>query len=201
MIKPNRHKQRKAATHQKMLCAVREAVVEKGYSHVDILDITERANVSKASFYKHFANKEECVRELMQQGFDALVEQIFAGERTAPSRQEWVLNSLRQVFNWSEANREFLLIMVGGAASSRLNTFGRNYMLEIIERVMAEFGADQESTRYSPQINAQITTGVMIQVLGWWLENDTGYSADEMASLIHDVLKNGLGPLATDAAQ
>ena len=61
----SRHAQRKAATHQGLIDAARDVIAEKGYNHVDILDITERANVSKATFYKHFANKEACVRELM----------------------------------------------------------------------------------------------------------------------------------------
>ncbi len=191
----NRHEQRKAATHQLLLDAARDVIVEQGYNNVDILDITERANVSKATFYQHFPNLEACARQLMLQGFNALAEQIFNGGRTAPSREEWVLNSLHKMFNWAASNREFLLIMLGGRASTQLNAFGRNYLVDITRRAMAEFGPGGEFVRYTPELRAQIITGILIQLLGWWLENDTGYSASDMARVIHEVLHNALGPL------
>ncbi len=113
--KHNRHEQRKAATREGLLHAAREVIVEKGYDDVDILDITERADVAKATFYQHFANKEDCARQLMLQGFDALVRRIMSEEQTTGSRSEWVLNSYRNLFQWAEANHEFLSIMLGGS--------------------------------------------------------------------------------------
>ena len=193
--RPNRHAQRRAATHQSLLEAAREVIVEKGYDSVDILDITERANVSKATFYQHFPHKEECARELMLQGFDALVQQVVAAQETAGSHEEWMFDSLRSVFAWAAENREFLLIMVGGRASHRLNLFGRDYMVEITGRLLEQTGFNQRTHRLPLPVVAQAITGVLIQLLGWWLENDTGYSADQMAQLVIDVLVNGVGPL------
>lgn len=193
---PNRHAQRKAITHQRLIDAARALIVEKGYTHVDILDITERANLSKATFYQHFANKEACVRELMQQGFDALLEQVLSTRPPNALDSVWIIDSLAMVFAWAEQNRELLLIMVGGAATSRLNVFGRNYMVEVVERTLLGELADlQPARRHPPAIQAQVLTGVVIQMLGWWLEHDTGYSARQMGELIHDILQHGLGPL------
>jgi AcrR family transcriptional regulator len=196
MQRLNRHEQRKAATHQSLLEAAREVIVEMGYNHVDILDITERANVSKATFYQHFPNKEECVRQLMLQGFDALVQQIIT-EKEVPnlSREEWMLNSFRTLFAWAESNREFLLIMLGGGASHQLNVFGRTYMAEITERLLNDMGYNRVEHPYSATVIAQVITGLLIQLLAWWLEHDTNYSADDMARLVNSVLKNGVGPL------
>ncbi|HVO69201.1 MAG TPA: TetR/AcrR family transcriptional regulator [Aggregatilineaceae bacterium] len=193
IVSLTRHEQRKAATHQSLIDAARAVIVEKGYQRVDILDITERANVSKATFYKHFPNKEECVRELMQQGFDALIKQIMSVEGPTPVSPEWVRSSLEQAFVWAEDNREFLLIMIGGAASSQLNAFGRRYAADIIEHtILAEFVRDGGPTHFPPTLEAQIVTGMMIQLLGWWLENDTGYSAAEMADFVHVALLHGI---------
>lgn len=189
-----RHEQRKATTHQSLIDAARDAIAARGYSAVDILDITERANVSKATFYKHFANKEACVRELMQCGFDALVKQIMSVEMPAQGSAAWIESSFEQVFAWADANREFLLIMVGGAASSRLNAFGRSYMAEIVERtIVSDFASAAFALRFPPEIVAQIVTGIAIQLLGWWLERDTGYSAADMGRFMRDVFQHGIG--------
>jgi len=175
-----------------MLTAAREVIGEKGYNHVDILDITERANVSKATFYKHFANKEDCVRQLMHDGFDALADEIFQGARAAASREAWVRQSLERVFNWAAENREFMLIMVGGAASTRLNAFGRQYMVDLVERTIDKDEPDAPFSPYPPAIRAQVITGILIQALGWWLETDTGYSAAALAQMIQEILSRGL---------
>jgi AcrR family transcriptional regulator len=190
----SRHDQRKAATHQSLIDAARDRIAAQGYNNVDILDITECANVSKATFYKHFSNKEACVRELIEQGFDALVEKVLGVERGTPVSPQWIEDSFEQVFSWAQDNRAFLLIMVGGAASTQLNAFGRNYMAQVVERtIMAEFVADDRPPKFPPPIQAQIITGVVIQLLGWWLENDTGYSARQMARISLEALLEGIG--------
>jgi AcrR family transcriptional regulator len=189
-----RHEQRKAATHQGLIDAARDVIAEKGYNRVDILDITERANVSKATFYKHFANKEACVRELMQQGFDALVDKILSVNRPQTISPEWIQTSFEKLFSWAEENRDFLLIMVGGAASTQLNAFGRNYMAEVVERtITSEFSPSDAPARFPPAIQSQIVTGIVIQLLGWWLENDTGHSTADMARIVQEALLFGIG--------
>lgn len=185
----NRHAQRRAATHQKLLDALREVVFEKGYNDVDVLDITDRADVSKATFYQHFNNKEDALQELMINGFEALKEEIFAPQHTL-SEEDWRIGSLRHVFAWAEENRPFMLIMVGGAATTQLNQFGRSYMADIVRQNLKQF--PDETLRHPHEFHAQVVTGVLIQILGWWLENDTGYSALEIAQLVESVLVSAL---------
>ncbi len=188
----NRHARRKAETHQRLIDAARELISAHGYGQVDIATITERADVSKATFYKHFANKEGCVRELMGQGFDALVAEILAIPHAHPLDPAWMQHSFARVFRWADENRELMLIMVGGAASAQLNAFGRQYMAEVIERtIVSELAQVGLSGLIPPRVLAQVITGMLIQLLGWWLENDTGYSAADMASTMLTVLQQG----------
>ncbi len=187
----DRHERRKAATHQRLIDAARDLISAKGYSQVDILDITERADVSKATFYKHFDNKEACVRELMEQGFNALVAEIISAPRVHPFDPDWARASFERVFRWAEEHRELMLIMVGGAASTQLNAFGRQYLATVIERTLInEF--PQQTLSVPPHVLAQIVTGMMIQLLGWWLENDTGYTAADLADFMLGVLQRGV---------
>ncbi|MCD4684800.1 MAG: TetR/AcrR family transcriptional regulator [Anaerolineae bacterium] len=197
----NRHAQRKAATHQSLIDAARAVIVEQGYSKVEILDITERADVSKATFYTHFPNKEACVREMMEQGFDALVEELLKIQQTITAENEWIETTLGRVFSWAQDNRELLLIMVGGAASSQLNVFGRTYMADVVERTLVTRQPPLAiRSDYPPTVQAQVVTGIMIQLLGWWLENDVDYSAQDLARLVREVLQRGLSADDTDDA-
>ena len=192
--KPNRHQQRKAATRQALLEAAREVIVERGYNQVEILDITERANVSKATFYKHF-QQEAVVREIMLAG---LTRWSSASSRAGAAPKSARNGSRRAsgTFAWAAENRELLLIMVGGRASGQLGAFGRSYLVQHIERGFDEFGLFAETDDGVPRtLKAHVIAGALIQVLGWWLESDTGYSPSEIADLLQRVLVNGLGPL------
>ncbi len=188
----NRYEQRKAATHQSLIEAARELIGAEGYENVDVLDITERANLSKATFYQHFPNKEACVRTLILQGFEALAQEVFDSEKTAPTRWEWARGSFYKLFKWADENRRFVLIMVGGHASSELNTFGRAYMARISHRIIAEHALLLRD-RYPPEIAAQFITGATIQMLGWWLEAETSYSADDMAVMLSELFRRAFG--------
>ncbi|MEB2287434.1 MAG: TetR/AcrR family transcriptional regulator [Anaerolineae bacterium] len=188
-----RHGRRKAATHQRLIDAARDLISVHGYSQVDILTITERADVSKATFYKHFANKEACVRELMQQGFDALVTEIVSAPGAHSFDPAWVRGSFERAFRWAQENRELMLIMVGGAASTQLNAFGRQYLAQVIERTLISEFPQQTLTALIPaHVVAHLVTGMMIQLLGWWLENDTGCTATDLAEFLLIALQRGI---------
>ena len=90
--------------------------------------------------------------------------------------------------------------MVGGAASTQLNAFGRNYMAEVVERtITSEFIPEDAPARFSPTIQSQIITGIVIQLLGWWLENETQQSAADMAHIVQEALLCGIGKLDSPA--
>jgi AcrR family transcriptional regulator len=59
---------------ERLLVAMADATAAKGYAHVAVADVIERAGVSRRSFYEHFANKEECFLA----AYDAGVELILA---------------------------------------------------------------------------------------------------------------------------
>ncbi len=69
-------------------------------------------------------------------------------------------------------------------------------MAEIIERLLHLIGASDDKNGYPPPLIAQVITGILIQLLGWWLNNSTGYSADDMARIVNTIVTSGIGPLA-----
>lgn len=188
---PDRHAQRRAETHHKLLDAAREVILEKGYDRTEIIDITDHANVSRGTFYQHFTGKEDCVRELMQRGFDALAIEVTQNRPADGSGEmvEWVRRGFGKGFAWAEDNRELVLILFGGAASPELNIFARSYIVDLIERTQA---GRLPNDRHSPEVMAQVITGVFTQLVVWWLENDVEVTADGMADLTLDVLMNGV---------
>lgn len=60
----------------KMLFAALELFIAKGYKETSILDIVEKARVSKTTFYQQFANKDELLARLCQQLADQILAEV-----------------------------------------------------------------------------------------------------------------------------
>jgi AcrR family transcriptional regulator len=69
------------------------AVSESGYLAVTVADIVRRAKVSRAAFYAHFADKEDCFLAATAEGRELMISQVVAATRALPagSRDEEVL--------------------------------------------------------------------------------------------------------------
>src|SRR3954451_610367 len=59
-----------ASQRGRLLLAMAGAAAEKGYAHTTVADVIAGAGVSRATFYEHFAGKEDC----FVAAFDAGVE-------------------------------------------------------------------------------------------------------------------------------
>lgn len=83
-----------------------ELVVERPYDDIAVGDIIERAGVGRSTFYQHFANKEDLLRQSLAPGFEALGESLDEGR-----------DPERLVF-WTKtfwANRRVARVLLSGA--------------------------------------------------------------------------------------
>ena len=63
----------------------------------------------------------------------------------------------------------------------------------MVERTLISEFPQQTLTALIPaHVVAQIVSGMMIQLLGWWLENDTGHTATDLAEFMLIALQRGI---------
>jgi AcrR family transcriptional regulator len=70
---------------ERLLRAAAQEFAQRGYAGTSSESISRRASMSKATFYEHFANKEECMLELFDEGARALQAAMAQGASTAPT--------------------------------------------------------------------------------------------------------------------
>jgi len=83
----------RALQRERLLRSVIAAVSESGYLAVTVADIVRRARVSRAAFYAHFADKEDCFLAATAEGRELMIGQVLSAARALPpgSRDEEVL--------------------------------------------------------------------------------------------------------------
>ena len=69
---------------ERLLRAAAREFAERGYAGASSESISRRAGMSKATFYEHFANKEECMLALFDMGAELVQDAMAAAARNAP---------------------------------------------------------------------------------------------------------------------
>ena len=75
----------RASQRERLLRSVIAAVSESGYLAVTVADIVRRARVSRAAFYAHFADKEECFLAATAEGRELMIARVVAATRGLPA--------------------------------------------------------------------------------------------------------------------
>jgi AcrR family transcriptional regulator len=75
----------RASQRDRLLRSVIAAVSESGYPAVTIADIVRRARVSRAAFYTHFANKEECFLTATGEGRELMIGRVVSATGALPA--------------------------------------------------------------------------------------------------------------------
>ena len=75
----------RASQRERLLRSVIAAVSEAGYPGVTVADIVRRARVSRAAFYAHFADKEDCFLAATGEGRGLMIGTVVSATRALPS--------------------------------------------------------------------------------------------------------------------
>jgi AcrR family transcriptional regulator len=75
----------RASQRERLLRSVIAAVSEAGFAAVTVADIVRRARVSRAAFYAHFADKEDCFLAATAEGRDLMIAQVLSATRALPA--------------------------------------------------------------------------------------------------------------------
>lgn len=75
----------RASQLERLRRATIAAVAEAGYAAVTVADIVRRAKVSRAAFYTHFADKEDCFLAATREGRDLMTDRVVAATRGLPA--------------------------------------------------------------------------------------------------------------------
>jgi TetR/AcrR family transcriptional regulator len=136
---------------QRMLTAMIAAVAEKGYAHVAVADVVQRARVSRATFYEQFEDKTDCFVAAFHSCVDAFVGAL--REQIPPGPPRARLRSLLEKYlggmaAFPEGARVCMVEMyaVGPAAALHRKQIQLDFV-KILHGLHAELAASGEPVR------------------------------------------------------
>jgi AcrR family transcriptional regulator len=141
-------------------------ILEKGYEAISVGDICKSADISRSTFYAHFASKDDLKRSSLKQ----LRRQLIERYRSASARPgSGPLAFSLVMFEHAHEYLQFSRALVGSK--------GGAIALDIIRQTLCEFLEDElardkgeDTNDVVREVQVQHVVGAYIAVLTWWLD-------------------------------
>lgn len=183
----SRHERRRQQTRKLLIETTVQLVLEKGYEAITIQDITDRADLGRGTFYIHFKDKEDvlwtAIQDLIRE-MEAEAHRQFEGK--LPKQVEYY--GLLNMFRHAEKNRDLYRVVLGGQGSAVLTERVQDLLADVIRRDVENPELRDPNAEPPAEVIAQMMTGLMSRLIGWWLKKGNMYSAEQMAAMTYKVL-------------
>lgn len=181
-------------TRQALRSALLELIKEKSFDSLSVEEITERANLGRATFYLHYKDKEDLLleefREIARNRVQVLSEIPVLIWRSNQGQIDLVdehdpVMPLLLIFQHASQNADLYRILLrGGESSKRIVEQIREIIVQSINEILRTRMQTANPPR-PPQVPVELLaayfSGALISTLNWWLEQTEPMSPGEMA--------------------
>jgi AcrR family transcriptional regulator len=169
-------------TQEALRDALMALIEEKGYEAISVREITERAQINRATFYLHYRDKQDLLIRTSEQVFDLLAEEAGPIDRENLAFQK-PPQQLVIIFQHLAKNRDFYRAVLGKsgvpAFAARMRDYLAAFTQERIRRLYAIY--PNAIPIVEERFVSQYLAGALLGIMIWWLENDLPHSPEYMA--------------------
>jgi AcrR family transcriptional regulator len=170
--------------------ALLEAASEKGFTHVTVSDITERAMVNRATFYRHYEDKYDLLTHYMEE-LPGLIDSD-EGEidlSNQPTQlQDLPPPGLVKLLRHIQSNADFYRVMLGrqGDPAFCAQTF-RNYIEQGFRRILSSHASLSDPIHPPIDLTVSYLLSAGVGAIVWWLESPQPCSPEQMAIWLYQL--------------
>lgn len=153
--------------------------LEKGYEAVTIRDITQRADVAYATFFRHYHDKDGLLEDVLEVVLEELIALLLPH---MPMDDPAVVGSLlfSYVRDHSEVSRVLLYTRSSHALAQRM-------LVEGSQQVLGEH-RPRPASAVPADVAANHLVASSVALIQWWLEHDMPYTPDTMGVIYRDLI-------------
>ena len=164
-------------------------IIERGYEHITIADITEQANLGRTTFYLHYHDKED----LLQESIKGLLHDLHLDVEleTVGSCTTYNMVSIR-IFQHVARRRQLYQAMFKEAGPTRaIEDVMRTYFTELCQQFLGDTLLQMgRSSSVTSEIIAVHAAGSLLGLLSWWLNHEDSPSAEDMGTIYCQLMAN-----------
>jgi AcrR family transcriptional regulator len=170
----DRQDRRVKRTQNLLAKALVALTLEKGYEAITIRDITQRADVGYATFFRHYHDKDALLKDVLDIVIDELMDVFFVA-----SSDENPLPDGPLLFRYVQEHSEVVRVLLSSWGVSSLT---RRIIETTTQDVLSQHMLPEDSA-VPVEIAAYHIITSSIALVQWWLEHDMPYPPERMGEI------------------
>lgn len=166
-------------TRQQLGEALISLILEKGYDAISIKDITDRADVAHATFYRHYRDKDELLAQRLQEVIQEI--EAFTREPSLQDAEGYL------IFKHAEENNTLYRILLSSQGTSQVRKRVKETIAANILRTCKPLRSAQRGI-IPPEAAANHIAGSMLLLIEWWLDENMPYPPHHMAKVYEQLV-------------
>ncbi len=170
--------------------ALLEATTEKGFAHVTVRDLTERVMVNRATFYRHFQDKHDLLRQYLEELSGLIGPEE---DESAPDGQPGTVaasphRGLVLLLKHMQANADFYRVMLSqkGDPAFCAQSF-RPFIEQGLRRMVSGEMAQADPAQPPMELVLSYVLQAGVGAIVWWLEEGQAYRPEQMADWLYQL--------------
>lgn len=184
----DRNDRRVKRTQNLLAKALISLTLEQGYETVTIRDITERADIGYATFFRHYPDKEALLQDVIEVVLAELMA-LLDGQAQDPEAQGLL------IFRYVQEHSELCRVLLSSRSSSALQ---RQIRAAGVRSTLAQHQSRPDS-QVPAEIAANHLVAASIALIQWWLEHTMPYPPERMAAIYRELIVMPTRALAFEA--
>lgn len=159
--------------------ALYKLLEEKDYASISVLELCDIAMVHRATFYKHFEDKDDFLRYFI---FDIVSK--FSPKEDSDSKYftEYYVKSLEEVLDFLEENRKMIRLVFEKTPNLFVLDVLYDALLKTVTHKIENNIQRGIVYKIPKEVIASFYTGAFINLAKWWVLSDNTYSKKDMNS-------------------
>lgn len=153
--------------------------LEKGYEAITIREITERADVGYATFFRHYHDKDALLHDVLEVILDELTELL---SPTSNQTNSIVVGTL--LFHYVQTHSEVIHVLLKTSTSLSL----MQHVTDVSVQSMLRQHAPRADSPVPIEIAAFHLINSSIALIQWWLEHAMPYPPEQMGIIYHHLI-------------
>lgn len=173
-------------TRRQLRDALMALILEKGYDTITVQDITDRADLSRATFYLHYRDRDELLVDILEAMFDELVATLDTQRGQGQHSMEELRPSLL-AFRHAQEYSSLYRVLLGERGVAYVIYRQKNYLARQARRQIETLLPESPHPPLPVDALAHYLAGALLSLIMWWLENDMPHTPEEMAEMYHTI--------------
>lgn len=180
-------------TEKLIFDAFAKLLSEKSYEKITIQDIADEAMINRATFYAHYADKDELRDGIHQQIVDQISDmieaaQIAKGDTVKVKRAEKLLADF---YRGLEKNPSIAKIVLRSISQEVMQEQFGSLMHDKYDHLLAKLNVTESGKKVPTEFVVAYLTSIFTGTLLWWIKSDFAMPAKELSRLVLTLISNG----------